>query len=154
MDSNEPIYIVSDSQDYIKENGKMTALGNVHVYYNDNKGLGHKMVMTRNNEGKADKMIFTGRSQIVQPGKRWIGDKITFLVPTERVVSEGNTKAIILNTTAQVKPKVDADATGDATADSSTSSNVDAQVVTPADSKDPKMERNEQIGATEDTSAQ
>ena len=154
MDSNEPIYIISDSQDYIKENGKMTALGNVHVYYNDNKGLGHKMVMTRNNEGKADKMIFTGRSQIVQPGKRWIGDKITFLVPTERVVSEGNTKAIILNTTAQVKPKVDADATDEATADSSTSSQVDAQVVTPSDSKDPKMERKEQIGATEDTSAQ
>jgi lipopolysaccharide export system protein LptA len=154
MDSDEPIYIVSDSQDYIKENGRMTALGNVHVYYNDNKGLGHKMVMTRNNEGKADKMIFTGRSQIVQPGKRWIGDKITFLVPTERVISEGNTKAIILNTTAQVKPKVDAGATDDATADSSTNSQVDAQVVKEPDSKDPKMEHNEQIGATEDTSAQ
>jgi lipopolysaccharide export system protein LptA len=150
MDSDEPIYIISDSQDYIKENGRMTALGNVHVYYNDNKGLGHKMVMTRNDEGKAEKMIFTGRSQIVQPGKRWIGDKITFLVPTERVVSEGNTKAIILNTTAQVKPKVDpAGADGTATADSSTNNQVDAKVVKESESIDPQMENNQQIGATE-----
>jgi lipopolysaccharide export system protein LptA len=153
MDSDEPIYIISDSQDYIKENGRMTALGNVHVYYNDNKGLGHKMVMTRNAEGKADKMIFTGRSQVVQPGKRWIGDKITFLVPTERVVSEGNTKAIILNTTAQVKPKVDADAEG-VTADSSTNNQVDAQVIKEPDTSDPKMKENQQIGATEVTAPQ
>jgi lipopolysaccharide export system protein LptA len=131
----------------------MTALGNVHVYYNDNKGLGHKMVMTRNAEGKADKMIFTGRSQVVQPGKRWIGDKITFLVPTERVVSEGNTKAIILNTTAQVKPKVDADAEG-VTADSSTNNQVDAQVIKEPDTSDPKMKENQQIGATEVTAPQ
>jgi lipopolysaccharide export system protein LptA len=128
VDSDEPIYIISDSQDYTKEDGKMSALGNVRVYYNDNKGLGHKVLLLRNAEGRADRMIFTGRSQVIQPGKRWIGDKITFLVPTSHVVAEGNTRAIILNTTAQMKPK---ETDEEATADEATANQVDAKLAQP-----------------------
>ena len=128
MDSEEPIYIISDSQDFTKSNGRMSALGNVHVYYNDNKGLGHKCLLIRNDEGKAEKMIFTGRSQIIQPGKRWIGDKITFLVPTEHVVAEGNTRAIILNTNAQVVGPLATSADENANAETA-SSEVEAQVL-------------------------
>jgi hypothetical protein len=52
----------------------------------------------RNDEGLAEKVVFSGRSQINQPGKRWIGDRITFTVTDKKVLAEGNTRAIILST--------------------------------------------------------
>lgn len=156
VDNDEPIYIISDSQDYTKEDGRMSALGNVHVYYNDNKGLGHKVLLIRNAEGKAEKMIFTGRSQVIQPGKRWIGDKIIFLVPTSHVIAEGNTRAIILNTNAQVQKPLETSADENAEPDSTSNSAVDAKLATPdngdmnsgPDAPSPSGNANPEIGTT------
>ena len=47
-------------------------------------------------KGKAEKVIFTERSQISQPGKRWIADRITMAIATKKVLAEGNTKAFII----------------------------------------------------------
>jgi hypothetical protein len=58
----------------------------------------------RDEEGRTERIIFYGRSQITQPGKRWIGDKIIFMVPDQHVIAEGNTKAIILNNKAKTQP--------------------------------------------------
>lgn len=93
---DDTILVVSDAQDYSKETGFMSADGNVKVYYQDTIGLGPKAVVIRNADGKAEKVIFTGRSQITQPGKRWIADKITFNCLTKKVLAEGNTRAFIL----------------------------------------------------------
>ncbi|MDR3612354.1 MAG: LptA/OstA family protein [Candidatus Obscuribacterales bacterium] len=103
--SNEPIYILSDAQEYTKDNGRSTANGNVTVYYDQSVGKGQRVLMLRNEEGRTERIIFFGRSQVTQPGKRWIGDKITFIVPDQRVIAEGNTRAIILNTKAQMAPQ-------------------------------------------------
>jgi lipopolysaccharide export system protein LptA len=103
--SDEPIYILSDAQDYTKDNGRSTADGNVTVYYDQSVGKGQRVLMLRNEEGRTERIIFFGRSQVTQPGKRWIGDKITFIVPDQRVIAEGNTRAIILNTKAQMAPQ-------------------------------------------------
>jgi lipopolysaccharide export system protein LptA len=103
-ESQEPIYIFSDAQDYTKDNGRTTAEGNCTVYYNDSIGKGQKVLLIRNEEGRAERIMFFGRSQVTQPGKRWIGDKITFMVPDQRVIAEGNTRAIILSTRGKVVP--------------------------------------------------
>lgn len=109
-DSDEPVYIFSDAQDYTKDNGRTTAEGNCTVYYKESIGKGQRTVLLRNEEGRAERIIFFGRSQVQQPGKRWIGDKITFMVPDQRVIAEGNTRAIILSTKAQkIEPKPDSD---------------------------------------------
>ncbi len=76
----------------------MDAMGNVKVYYQDTIAVGPKAVLFRNADGRAEKVIFTGRSQISQPGKRWIADRITMAVATKKVLAEGNTKALIIST--------------------------------------------------------
>ncbi len=97
-ESNDPIIITSDAQDYSQDNNRMTADGNVRVYYQDTVGMGPKVILLRNEEGKAEKVIFTGRSQVSQPGRRWIADKITVTVADKKVLAEGNTKSLILQT--------------------------------------------------------
>lgn len=92
-----PIVITSDSQDLSQDNGRITANGNVHVYYDDTTGIGPKIVVLRNPEGKAEKVYFVGRSQVSQAGRRWIADRITMTVATKKILAEGNTKAFILN---------------------------------------------------------
>jgi lipopolysaccharide export system protein LptA len=103
-ESAEPIYIFSDAQDYTKDNGRTTAEGNCTVYFNESIGKGQRVLLLRNEEGRAERIMFFGRSQVTQPGKRWIGDKITFMVPDQRVIAEGNTRAIILSTKGQIQP--------------------------------------------------
>jgi lipopolysaccharide assembly outer membrane protein LptD (OstA) len=93
---DDTVLIVSDAQDYSKETGLMTADGNVRCYNQDTIGMGQKAVMIRTPDGQAQKVIFSGRSQITQPGKRWIADKITFICATKKVLAEGNTRAYIL----------------------------------------------------------
>jgi len=91
-----PIIIVSDTQDNNKETGRLDAIGNVKIFYNDTVGIGPKVVMVRNAYGQAEKVVFIGRSQVTQPGKRWIGDRITMTIADKKVLAEGNTKAFIL----------------------------------------------------------
>lgn len=90
------IYIVSDSQDYSKETGRTAADGDVHVQYQDMVGLGPQAILVRNSEGKAEKVIFIGRSQINQPGKRWIADHIVMTLADKKVFATGNTKSLIV----------------------------------------------------------
>ncbi|HNB17275.1 MAG TPA: hypothetical protein PLC15_17965, partial [Candidatus Obscuribacter sp.] len=59
-------------------------------------GIGPKVILVRNVEGQAERVYFVGRSQITQPGKRWIADKIVMTVADRKVLAEGNTRAIIL----------------------------------------------------------
>jgi len=92
-----PIVITSDSQDLSQDSGRITANGNVHVFYDDTTGIGPKIVVLRTPEGKAEKVYFVGRSQVNQPGRRWIADRITMTVATKKVLAEGNTKAFIIN---------------------------------------------------------
>ncbi|HEY9733932.1 MAG TPA: LptA/OstA family protein [Drouetiella sp.] len=101
----EPMYIDSDAQDYSKDSGRMAAQGNVKVRYGDTTGVGPNVVLVRNVDGQAEKLIFTGRSQIIQPGKRWIGDKITMMVNDRKVLAQGNTRAYILQTPGQAETK-------------------------------------------------
>ncbi len=91
-----PIIIVSDTQDNNKETGRLDAMGNVKIFYNDTVGIGPKVVMVRNAYGQAERVVFIGRSQVTQPGKRWIGDRITMTIADKKVLAEGNTKAFIL----------------------------------------------------------
>jgi lipopolysaccharide export system protein LptA len=91
-----PVIIVSDTQDYNKETGRLDAVGNCKIFYEDTVGIGPKIVMVRNAYGQAEKVVFIGRSQITQPGKRWIGDRITMFINDRRVLAEGNTRAFIL----------------------------------------------------------
>jgi lipopolysaccharide export system protein LptA len=97
----ETIIITSDSQDYSKETNRLSANGNVKVYYQDTVGAGPQAVLIRNEQGKAERMYFIGRSQITQPGRRWIADRISFTVADKKVLAEGNTKAIILQKPGQ-----------------------------------------------------
>lgn len=91
-----PIIIVSDSQDYNKDTGRLDATGSVKIFYQDTVGIGPKVVLLRNADGQAEKIYFIGRSQITQPGKRWIADKIVMTVNDRKVLAEGNTKAFLL----------------------------------------------------------
>lgn len=91
-----PVIIVSDTQDYNKETGRLDAVGNCKIFYEDTVGIGPKIVMVRNAYGQAEKVVFIGRSQITQPGKRWIGDRITMVISDRKVLAEGNTRAFIL----------------------------------------------------------
>lgn len=102
----EAIVITSDSQDLSQDSGRITANGNVHVYYDDTTGIGPKIVVLRTPEGKAEKVYFVGRSQVSQPGRRWIGDRITMTVATKKVLAEGNTKAFIINGPMKKAPAV------------------------------------------------
>ena len=88
--------MVSDSQDYNKDPGRLDATGSVKIFYQDTVGLGPKVVLLRNADGQAEKIYFIGRSQITQPGKRWIADKIVMTVNDRKVLAEGNTKAFLL----------------------------------------------------------
>jgi lipopolysaccharide export system protein LptA len=94
--SDDPVIVVSDAQDINQNTGKMSADGNVKVYYQDMVGAGPKVLLLRNPDGRAEKVIFTERSQISQPGKRWIADRITMAIATKKVLAEGNTKAYII----------------------------------------------------------
>ncbi|RTL37011.1 MAG: hypothetical protein EKK48_25105 [Candidatus Melainabacteria bacterium] len=102
----EPMYIDSDAQDYSKDTGRMAAQGNVKVRYGDTTGVGQNVVLVRNIDGQAEKLIFTGRSQIIQPGKRWIGDKITMMVNDRKVLAQGNTRAYILQSSGQSQARM------------------------------------------------
>lgn len=95
----EDILVLSDAQDYSKDSGRMAADGNVHVYYEETTGMGPHVILLKDEFGKAQTIIFTGRSQIAQPGKKWIADKITFNVATKKVLAEGNTKAFLVSQT-------------------------------------------------------
>lgn len=93
---DEYIYVNSDTQDYSKENGRLSARGRVKVTYQEMHGAGPALVMTRDQLGKADKVYFVGRSQISQPGRKWIADNITYIVADKKVVAQGNARAVIL----------------------------------------------------------
>lgn len=95
-EDSKPIWIFSDAQDYSKETGRVSAHGNVKVVQGEMYGSGPSIIMTRKADGRADKVYFQGRSQISQPGRRWIADEITFIVDERRVVAQGNSKAMIL----------------------------------------------------------
>jgi lipopolysaccharide export system protein LptA len=102
----ETIIITSDAQDYSKETNRLSANGNVKVYYQDTVGAGPQAVLIRNDQGKAERMYFIGRSQITQPGRRWIADRISFTVANKKVLAEGNTKAIIIQKPGQATPSL------------------------------------------------
>jgi lipopolysaccharide transport protein LptA len=97
----ETIIITSDSQDYSKDTNRLSANGNVKVYYQDTVGSGPQAVLVRNDQGKAERVYFIGRSQITQPGRRWIADRISYTVADKKVLAEGNTKAFILQKPGQ-----------------------------------------------------
>ena len=61
--------------------------------------------MLKNAEGKAEKMMFIGRSQVNKPGTRWVGDRITLMMATKRVLAEGNTRAYIMQQGPAKKPE-------------------------------------------------
>jgi lipopolysaccharide export system protein LptA len=91
-----PIFITSNSQDYSQGTNRVSADGNVHVYYQDMVGIGPKVILIRNTEGKAERVYFIGRSQVSQTGRRWIADRITITVADKKVLAEGNTRAMII----------------------------------------------------------
>ncbi|MBY0356573.1 MAG: hypothetical protein K2W82_01120 [Candidatus Obscuribacterales bacterium] len=93
---DKPIFILSDSQDYSKENGRVSAHGNVRFVYGDTVGISPAIVLVRNADGKAEKVVFQGRSQLTQAGRRWIADSIVYIIAEHRVVAQGNTKAMII----------------------------------------------------------
>jgi len=95
-DNKAPIIIVADSQDYNKETGRLDAVGNAKIFFEDTVGIGPKVILMKNADGQAEKIIFVGRSQVTQKGKRWIGDRVTIMVADRRIIAEGNTKAIFL----------------------------------------------------------
>jgi lipopolysaccharide export system protein LptA len=95
----------SDAQDYTKDTGRIAAQGNVRVKMGDIDGFGPNCVVVRNDEGQAEKVVFSGRSQINQPGRRWIGDRITMTVVDHKVLAEGNTRAIIVQQQPTKKPE-------------------------------------------------
>lgn len=97
----KPLFIDSDTQDYSKDNGRVSANGHVKVTYGETVGIGPVVVLTRTADGQPDKVYFNGRSQISQPGRRWIADQITFIVAEKRVIASGNSKAMILQTKPQ-----------------------------------------------------
>jgi len=92
----EEIIIISDAQDYNKDTGRVDAEGRVRLYYGSTVGIGPKITILANEFGETDKVVFVGRSQITQPGRRWIADRITYTVEDNKVLAEGNTRAIII----------------------------------------------------------
>jgi lipopolysaccharide export system protein LptA len=92
------VIITSETQDFSKQTGRMSATGNVRVLYQDTTGSGPQAVLLRNPQGKCDRVIFSGRSQISQPGRRWIADRIEMTINDKKVLASGNTKALILQT--------------------------------------------------------
>lgn len=94
--ANDVITIYSDSQDMSQDTGRITADGNVRMFYQDTSGIGPKMIISRSKEGKPEKIFFVGRSQIRQPGKSWIADRITFTCADKKVLAIGNSRAFIL----------------------------------------------------------
>lgn len=90
------VIITSDTQDYSRETGRMSANGNVRVFYQNVVGAGPTAILLRNQQGKAERIVFTGRSQISQPGRRWIADRIEMTIEDKKVIATGNTKALIL----------------------------------------------------------
>lgn len=102
-----PIFITSNSQDYSQGTNRVSADGNVHVYYQDMVGMGPKVILIRNSEGKAERVYFIGRSQVSQTGRRWIADRITITVADKKVLAEGNTRAMIIQKNPQkVAPNI------------------------------------------------
>jgi hypothetical protein len=72
--------------------------------YGEITGYGPAVIVLRNDEGQSDKILFRGRSQINQPGKRWIGDQIQFTMSDKKVLAAGNTRAIILSAPGKKAP--------------------------------------------------
>lgn len=107
MEDNKPVWVFSDSQDYSRDNGRVSAHGNVRVVSGEMYGSGPAIVLTKKPDGRADKVFFQGRSQISQPGRRWIADEITYIVEEKKVIANGNAKAMIIqhNDPMQTKPK-------------------------------------------------
>ena len=103
-DNDKPFWIFSDAQDYNRDGGRMAAQGNVKVVNGDMYGCGPSVVMTKRADGKADKVFFLGRSQITQPGRRWIADEITYTVDTKMVVANGNARAMVMQNPEDKKP--------------------------------------------------
>jgi len=101
---DEILLLNSDAQDYSKDTGRITAQGNVHMKYGEITGYGPTVIVLRNDEGQSDKILFRGRSQINQPGKRWIGDQIQFTMSDKKVLAAGNTRAIILSAPGKKTP--------------------------------------------------
>lgn len=97
----KPVWVFSDAQDYSRDNGRVSAHGNVRVVSGDMYGCGPSIVLVKKPDGRADKIVFVGRSQISQPGRRWIADEIVYLVDEHRVIANGNAKAMILQTPGQ-----------------------------------------------------
>lgn len=102
---DDVVTVTSDTQDYSKRTGRMTAIGNVHVYYQDTIGVGPQAILVRNLQGKCERVIFVGRAQLTQTGKRWIADHITLTVENKKVAASGHTLAVILQTPKDQQPK-------------------------------------------------
>lgn len=98
------IILNADAQDFVKDTGRISAQGNVHLIYGDIKGWGPNVLVLRNDEGLVDRVLFRGRSEIDQPGKRWIGDRISLTCTDKKVLAEGNTRAIILQNAPKKSP--------------------------------------------------
>lgn len=106
MDENDkPIWVFSDAQDYNRDGGRMAAQGNVKVVNGDMYGTGPSVVLTKRSDGRADKVYFVGRSQITQPGRRWIADEITYVVDTKMVNADGHAMAMVIQSPEDMKPK-------------------------------------------------
>jgi lipopolysaccharide export system protein LptA len=102
---DKPVWVFSDAQDYSRDNGRVAAHGNVKVVSGDMYGCGPSIVMTRKADGKADKVYFIGRSQISQPGRRWVADEITYLVDEKKVIANGNATAMVQQGADSKQPK-------------------------------------------------
>lgn len=101
---DDPVVVTSNSQENSEQTGRLSAYGDVHVYYQDMVGIGPKVILVRNSEGKAEKVYFVGRSQVAQSSRRWIADRITISVADKKVLAEGNTKAFIIQQGPGSKP--------------------------------------------------
>lgn len=102
--SEKPVWVFSDSQDYSKEVGRVSATGNVRVVSGDMYGSGPAVVLMKRPDGRAEKIKFIGRSQISQPGRRWIADEIIYIVDEQRVIANGHAKAMIIQNQGQGGP--------------------------------------------------
>lgn len=98
------IVIYSETQDFSRDSNRMSAHGNVKLYYGDLVGTGPGAVLLRDSQNKPERIIFAGRSQITQPNKRWIADHLEMIVATKLVVANGNTKVVILKAPPTTKP--------------------------------------------------
>ncbi len=92
---DETVTLLGDSEEMSQQTGRITVDGNVKMYYQDTLGIGPRAIIVRNSDGKPQKIYFIGRSQILQPGKRWIADHLTFTVADKKVLAVGNSRAII-----------------------------------------------------------